>query len=278
MDVSASSLKESLRKLTPDASPQSAPWATRCVVEADIFTDGHDSISASLLAHREGSDEWTEIPMRPLVNDRWTASFRVGELGRYGFKVQGWVDHFETWRRDLLKRIKAESDAAVDYLIGADLIAEAAARAAGADADWLSSAPRFCVPERNTKHYASTPPIPRCTIWSLPLPRQAFRDGIRSRTQHRCRSGACPIQRVVRVLSPLHRTRTRQARHLRRLRKALAIRFGDGLQRCLSAAHSSHRRHLSQGTATTHPKPSRAISAVPGLSAPQRAATRAFIH
>src|SRR5208337_3813066 len=98
-------------------------------VEADIFTDGHDSISASLLAHREGSDEWTEIPMRPLENDRWTASFRVGELGRYGFKVQGWVDHFETWRRDLLKRIKAESDALVDYLIGADLIDEAAGRA-----------------------------------------------------------------------------------------------------------------------------------------------------
>ena len=46
-------------------------------VEADVFTDGHDAIAASLLAHREESDEWTEIPMRPLVNDRWTASFRV---------------------------------------------------------------------------------------------------------------------------------------------------------------------------------------------------------
>src|ERR1700739_1321119 len=103
-------------------------------VEADIFTDGHDSISASLLAHREGSDEWTEIPMHPLVNDRWEASFRVGELGRYGFKVQGWVDHFETWRRDLLKRIKAETDAPVDYPIGADLVAATAGRAPGADA------------------------------------------------------------------------------------------------------------------------------------------------
>ncbi|MGB7548705.1 MAG: alpha-1,4-glucan--maltose-1-phosphate maltosyltransferase [Terracidiphilus sp.] len=106
-------------------------------VEADIFTDGHDAISAALLAHREGSGQWIEIPMRPLVNDRWTAAFRVGELGRYGFKVRGWVDHFETWRRDLLKRIEAESDALVDYLIGADLIAEAAGRASGADAGWL---------------------------------------------------------------------------------------------------------------------------------------------
>ena len=106
-------------------------------VEADIFTDGHDSVAASLLVHREGSDEWTEIPMLPLANDRWTAAFRVKELGPYSFKVQGWVDHFETWRRDLLKRIKAESDTPVDYLIGADLIDAAADRASGSDADFL---------------------------------------------------------------------------------------------------------------------------------------------
>jgi len=106
-------------------------------VEADIFTDGHDALSASLLAHREGSEEWTEISMRPLVNDRWAAAFRVAKLGRYGFKVQGWVDHFETWQRDLMKRITAESDTAVDYLIGADLVAEAAGRATGDDAAWL---------------------------------------------------------------------------------------------------------------------------------------------
>jgi starch synthase (maltosyl-transferring) len=106
-------------------------------VEADVFADGHDSVAASLLAHREGSDEWIEIPMRPLVNDRWTAAFRVSELGRYGFKIQGWVDHFETWRRDLLKRINAETDALVDYQIGADLVADAAKRATGADSKWL---------------------------------------------------------------------------------------------------------------------------------------------
>jgi len=106
-------------------------------VEADIFTDGHDAIAASLLARREGSGKWIEIPMLPLVNDRWTAAFRVAELGRYAFKVQGWVDHFETWHRDLLKRIKAETDAPVDYLIGADLIAAAAERASGPDAAWL---------------------------------------------------------------------------------------------------------------------------------------------
>jgi starch synthase (maltosyl-transferring) len=110
-------------------------------VEADIFTDGHDAIAASLLACREGSRQWSEIPMQPMGpgTDRWTATFRVAELGRYAFKVQGWVDHFETWHRDLLKRIKAESDAPVDYLIGADIVAAAASRAEGADARWLQA-------------------------------------------------------------------------------------------------------------------------------------------
>ncbi|MGB6193957.1 MAG: maltotransferase domain-containing protein, partial [Terracidiphilus sp.] len=106
-------------------------------VEADIFTDGHDALAASLLVRREGSSDWVEISMRPLANDRWMAAFRVTELGRYGYKVRGWVDHFETWHRDLLKRIAAESDTLVDYQIGADLIAAAAGRATGSDAQLL---------------------------------------------------------------------------------------------------------------------------------------------
>ena len=57
-------------------------------VEADIFTDGHDAIAASLLAHREGSDEWTEIPMKPLVNDRWEASFRVASWAATGTRCR----------------------------------------------------------------------------------------------------------------------------------------------------------------------------------------------
>lgn len=103
-------------------------------VEADVFADGHDAIRASLLARRANKLKWTEIPMQPLGNDRWTASFHVAELGKYVYKVQGWVDHFETWIRDLKKRIDAGSDTEVDYLIGADLLAAAADRAKGMDA------------------------------------------------------------------------------------------------------------------------------------------------
>jgi starch synthase (maltosyl-transferring) len=103
-------------------------------VEADIFTDGHDSIAAVLLYRHQSSTAWQETPLRALVNDRWTGEFPVTELGRYSFTLHGWVDHWETWRRDLLKRIQAGTDTPIDYEIGAQLIEEAAARAQGSDA------------------------------------------------------------------------------------------------------------------------------------------------
>ncbi len=109
----------------------------RVRVEADIFVDGHDSISAVLLYRPEHAEAWSEQRMQPMGNDRWFANFAVTEVGRYRYGVRAWVDHFETWRRDLLKRIQVDGDTPIDYLIGADFIARAAKRAKGGDAAWL---------------------------------------------------------------------------------------------------------------------------------------------
>jgi starch synthase (maltosyl-transferring) len=51
--------------------------------------------------------------------------------------VEGWIDRFQTWRGELLKRVAAGQDVYVDLLIGAVLIAEAAGRARGDDAGLL---------------------------------------------------------------------------------------------------------------------------------------------
>ncbi len=67
------------------------------VIEADIFADGHDALSCALLYRREADAEWAEVPMEPLVNDRWRGSFTVPEVGRYRYTLQAWVDHFKTW-------------------------------------------------------------------------------------------------------------------------------------------------------------------------------------
>jgi len=99
------------------------------VVEADIFTDGHDALSAVLLYRRESQPQWTKVPMEFLVNDRWRGSFRVTELGRYRYTLIAWADHFKTWRRDLAKKAEAGQDVLVDLLVGARLIEEAGRRA-----------------------------------------------------------------------------------------------------------------------------------------------------
>ena len=105
------------------------------VVEADVFTDGHDAVVAELLFRRAGEGEWHVAPMEFLGNDHWTGSFRVEALGRYEYTVRGWTDPFLTWQRDLKKREAASQDLSVDFLIGGALscnpVLKDAARPAG---------------------------------------------------------------------------------------------------------------------------------------------------
>ncbi len=105
----------------------------RVVVEADIFADGHDSISALLIYRKEDALEWAKVPMEPLVNDRWRGSFVVTELGRYRYTVLAWLDRFGSWKRDLAKKLQADLDVSVELLVGAQLITEAGQRAAKPD-------------------------------------------------------------------------------------------------------------------------------------------------
>ena len=102
-------------------------------VTADIHTDGHDMIRALLLYRHEEEAEWREVPMRPLVNDRWSGSFRLDRVGRYRFTVEGWIDRFASWRRDLGRKAEADQPVSVDLEAGARMVEEAAGRAAGQD-------------------------------------------------------------------------------------------------------------------------------------------------
>ncbi len=108
-------------------------------VEADAFTDGHDSIAVVLRWRPEGTSDWAETLMEPLGNDRWRASFRVVELGRTAYTVEGWIDRYGSWEQDLEKRVAADQDVSVDLRIGATLIEDAASRAAGSDGELLAA-------------------------------------------------------------------------------------------------------------------------------------------
>jgi starch synthase (maltosyl-transferring) len=110
------------------------------VVEADVFTDGHDTVACRLLWKHRSARTWRETPMEPLGNDRWRATFTADQLGRYQYTLDAWIDAFGTWRSDLRKRIAAEQDVSVDLLIGARLVASAAERARGRDRATLEQA------------------------------------------------------------------------------------------------------------------------------------------
>jgi starch synthase (maltosyl-transferring) len=97
-------------------------------VEADVFTDGHDAVAATLFYRHESTSEWHAVAMSPLGNDRWQGQFTVQNLGRYLFTVAGWVDHLETWRHGLAKKYEAGQDIELDLRQGAALARAVAER------------------------------------------------------------------------------------------------------------------------------------------------------
>lgn len=117
------------------------------VVEADVFTDGHDSLSCILQYRKVGETNWRETPMRFLVNDRWKGEFQVLEVGSYEYTLIAWVDPFKSWRHDLSRWIQAE-DIALALRVGERLIGDASQRAKGEDRHWLALRAKTLVGEQ----------------------------------------------------------------------------------------------------------------------------------
>lgn len=105
----------------------------KVVVTADLFADGHDSISARLLYRGPGENGWRDVPMSLIENDRWKGEFIVEKAGIHRYTVEGWVDHFKTWQGDLKKRWRAGQEVKIDLQIGAERVVEASGRASAED-------------------------------------------------------------------------------------------------------------------------------------------------
>jgi starch synthase (maltosyl-transferring) len=107
-------------------------------ISADIFSDGHDEISASVYIRTPNDKSWVEQPMFAGPNDRWTVAFTPGKTGYYQFRLEAWIDHYKTWSRGLKKKFDAEQDIEVELQIGAQLL-EQAKQYPGADVESLTS-------------------------------------------------------------------------------------------------------------------------------------------
>jgi starch synthase (maltosyl-transferring) len=106
-------------------------------IEAHCFTDGHDRIAVVLRWQRVDDPQGYEIEMLDQGNDVWTAQFTPPVPGRYCYTVSAWVDHFESWRRELERRNEL-ADIRVALHVGAALIDATATRAGAQDAAVLS--------------------------------------------------------------------------------------------------------------------------------------------
>ena len=111
----------------------------RVTVTADIFVDGHDILYAMLRHKSAAQKDWDEVPMEALPNDVWRGEFIVGTEGRHLYTLQAWIDHFQSWTRDLGKKFEAAQDLSVDILTGIQLIEAAAARSAGKEKSLLAA-------------------------------------------------------------------------------------------------------------------------------------------
>lgn len=101
-------------------------------VQANCLTDGHDVLRVVLRWRAEADAVAQEVEMALAFNDEWFASFIPETPGRYCYSVVAWVDHFESWRSELSRRVDDE-DIRIAALVGAELIEDAAKRAKGDD-------------------------------------------------------------------------------------------------------------------------------------------------
>ena len=99
------------------------------IVEADIFTDGHELMAAELLWRSIDEKDWRRVPMQLEANDRWRAEIAPLRIGRYLVTVEAWWDEFSSLLRDLEKKRAASVDFAVEIAEARLLLRAAAGRA-----------------------------------------------------------------------------------------------------------------------------------------------------
>src|SRR5260370_1980523 len=128
----------------------------RCVVEADIFRDGHQVLRAAVQWRRKRDEVFDEAPMAALDNDRWRGEFLPTDNARYVFTIEAWTDLFASWLADFTKKGKAARPAASDILEGIALVEKMLSSARGADRELIEL---LLARLRKTTHIATPLPL-----------------------------------------------------------------------------------------------------------------------
>jgi starch synthase (maltosyl-transferring) len=98
------------------------------VIEADVFTDGHDLLAVDLLWRAVDAAKWRRASMHPIGNDRWQASIRPDRIGRYEFTIEAGWDRYGSFCRDIAVKRNAGADVSVDVVEGRKLLQDSKSR------------------------------------------------------------------------------------------------------------------------------------------------------
>ena len=220
-------------------------------VEADVFTDGHDKVSAALRFRKSGDTDWHYRFMQPLGNDRWRGEFTPEALGPLRIQRR----RVDRPHRHLATRSVAQTRSAArmsqsiccaarrwskNSLRACPRPSARMARGTGPRAGGHHREPRRSVPK--------SPAAKSCALLAATL--SAPGSG-QQPTNRLCRSTWTACARVSRAGTSSSRVppvaQAWQARHVRRLRGAPALRRADGFRRAVPAADPSDRRRQAQG-------------------------------
>jgi starch synthase (maltosyl-transferring) len=92
------------------------------IVQADIFTEGHQHIGANLLWRKQKSREWTPVPMHQIGNDQWEAAFTPEGVGFFEYTIEAWSDPFSTWKEEVIKKIESDVFTPIDLDSGIETL------------------------------------------------------------------------------------------------------------------------------------------------------------
>lgn len=77
------------------------------VVSAKVFADGHDKLAVLLAWKNLGDADWQRTVMADKGNNAWQGRLRVGDQGRYVYRIEAWIDQFASFCYELEKKFVA---------------------------------------------------------------------------------------------------------------------------------------------------------------------------
>lgn len=119
-------------------------------VEADLVTDGHDTINGHLKYKEPGKKTWQSAPLLHEQNDRWFATIKLQTQGIYEYTIEAWVDYALTWQHNVRKKVDNKVDIIVELNDFLPTLGQLSKKAKGNDKKYLD---QFASQIKDTKQY-----------------------------------------------------------------------------------------------------------------------------